>query len=378
MKNITFIITTLLLSILISSCGEDTPVINDADAFDAYLEEELTDQNIPALSVLIFEGETIKYEKYLGQSDVANNLALTQDDIFLMASVSKMVTGTALLQLYENGEFDLDDNINDYLPFNITVPNQPNSITFRMLLTHTSALKDGPNAELFYSYGTDSPLALKTYMEKYFVSGEEYYDADDNFYNYAPGSDYNYSNMASALIGVLVAEIANLDFKEYCKLNIFQPLGMSNTYWSLDAALQSNKTLVKPYNYNNGNFEAIQHYTFPDYPNGALRSTAQDMMKILAALSQNGTFNSHQLLKPNTVSEMLSSQIPSIDATMGLHAFLLDDDATIWGHNGSEDGVSTEVGFNTSNKVGVIVLTNLQDADVSEILLAAYNFGLKL
>jgi CubicO group peptidase (beta-lactamase class C family) len=370
MKKINFI----LLILIFLSCDKKV-TINNIDEFNSYLEEELINQEIPALAVLIYEGETIRYERYLGQSDIENNLELTQDDIFLMASVSKMVTGVALLQLYENGEFDLDENINDYLPFNITIPNQTVPITFRMLLTHTSSIEDGPNAELFYSYGEDSPLALKTYMEKYLLPNGEYYDESDNFYNYEPGTGYNYSNMASALIGVLVEEVTDENFRDYCRENIFQPLGMNDTYWSLNEALLSNKTLVNPYNED---VEAIEHYSFPDYPNGALRSTARDMMRILSALGQNGTFNNHQLLNENTVSEMLSIQIPSLDETMGLHAFLLDDENNIWGHNGSEQGVSSEVGFNKVNKVGVIVLSNSQDVDVSSILLEAYKIGVEL
>ena len=368
----------VLLVMLCLGCDDEPLDINDATAFDTYLEEEITRQNIPALSVLIFEGETIKYEKNLGKSDIENNQALTQDDIFLMASVSKLVTGIALLQLYENGEFNLDDKINDYLPFSIDVPNQSTPITFRMLLTHTSAIEDGPNSQLFYSYGEDSPIALETYMEKYLTPNGEYYDASDNFYNYEPGTKHDYSNMASALIGALVAEISNKDFKDYCQENIFQPLNMNNTYWSLDAALQSSKKLVKPYDYAGGEFEAIEHYTFPDYPNGALRSTARDMMKLLSALAQDGTSSNYELLTANTVNEMLSSQIPSLESTMGLHAFMLDATNNIWGHDGSEQGVSTEAGFNPSNNIGVVVLSNLQDVDVSEILLEAYQFGLKL
>lgn len=368
---------TLLLLLFVVSYQDETLEINSLEAFDDFLEEEMSEQDIPALSVLLFEGSSIKYEKYLGQSDIQNAKALTQDDIFLMASVSKMVTGVALLQLYEAGLFDLDDSINDYLPFSISVPNQSVAISFRMLLTHTSAIEDGPNAEIFYSYGKDSPLALKNYLEAYLVAGGEYYNASDNFYNQAPGVAHNYSNMASALIGVLVEEIAGQDFRSYCREHIFQPLNMDNTYWSLDAALQSNKTLVKPYEYSGGDFKAIEHYTFPDYPNGALRSTPRNMMQFLSALAQDGFSNNHQLLKASTVTEMLRQQIPNLDSSMGLHAFLLDEDNNLWGHDGSEQGVSTEVGFNPSTDMGVVVLSNKQDVDVSTILLEAYAFGLK-
>ncbi len=379
MKKYTFIWSiTVLFVILFPACDDEMLEINDVEGFNTYLEEEMEDQDIPALSVLIFEGETIKYEKYLGQSDIEKNKALTENDIFLMASVSKMVTGTAILQLYEEGKFSLDDDINNYLPFDVSVPKQTIPVTFRMLLTHTSAIEDGEAAGLFYSYGEDSPLALDVYMEKYLSTDGEYYDESDNFYNYAPGTKFNYSNMASALIGVLVEQISNKDFNEYCKENIFQPLNMDNTYWSLNEALNSSKTLVKPYDYIRGEFDPIEHYTFPDYPNGALRSTARDMMKFLSAIAHEGFSNNHQLLDANTVSEMLTPQIPDIDPTMGLHIFLVDDYPDFWGHNGGEQGVATEVGVNISNKVGAIVLCNQGDADVSDVLIEAYEFGLKL
>lgn len=378
MNKFHFIYTTLFI-LLFSNCGGNEPLdFTTIEEFEIYLEEEMNDQNIPALSVLIFEGETIKYEKYLGQSDVENNKALGQDDIFLLASVSKLVTATALLQLYEAGKLSLDDAINDYLPFDVSAPDQSTPITFRMLLTHTSAIADGEAAGLHYAYGEDSDLGLKAYMEKYLAPDGAYYDASDNYYNYAPGTKSNYSNMASALIGVLVAEIANQDFNAYCKDNIFQPLGMNNTYWSLEEALASNKTLVNPYDYIRGEFDLIQHYTFADYPNGALRSTARDMVKFLSALAQEGFSNNHQLLETNTVTEMLTPQIPDIDPSMGLMIYMLDESTNLWGHNGGEQGVATEVGFNPSNKIGAIVLANQGEVDVSELLIAAYLLGEQL
>ena len=96
------------------------------------------------------------------------------------------------------------------------------------------------------------------------------------------------------------------------------------------------------------------------------------------ALAQEGTSSGHELLKANTVSEMLTQLVSSGDDILGLHVFLFDEAANIWGHDGSEEGVSTEVGFNTSNDIGVIVLSNLQDVDVSSIFSEAYMLGLKL
>lgn len=369
-----------LISFLVSCSKSQTNSIEiDPKAdFDTFVEAQFVEQEMPGLSVLIFNEEAIQYEKNLGFSNIENNIALSENAIFLMASVSKMITGTAILQLYEQGKFDLDDPINDYLSFAVNVPNHSKAITFRMLLTHTSAIEDGPNAELFYSYGQDSPIGLKEYMQKYLVSNGEYYDAQDNFYDYEPGSQFNYSNIGSALMGVLVTEISGKDFKVYCRDHIFQPLNMNDTYWSLDAALQSGKTLVTPYEYENGTYEAIQHYTFADYPNGGLRSSARDLMKFLSALAQNGIYNDAQILNSGTVQEMLKLQIPSIDSTMGLHIFKMNTSENIWGHDGSEQGVTTDVGFSTSSKIGVLILTNLKDVDTEELFSQAYLLGSKL
>lgn len=377
MINIPKYLVLIIALFLYSSCDKDAAEINTASDMDTYLEGEVESQNLPALAVLIYEGESIKYESYLGYSDVENQQALEQDDMFLLASISKMVTGTALLQLYENGDIALDDPINDYLPFDVKVPDQTTAITFRMLLTHTSGINDGTNAGIFYSDGKDSDLSLGEYMEKYLKEAGELYDAEDNFYDYEPGTGYNYSNMATALIGHLVTEISGIDFNDYCSANIFQPLEMDKTYWSLTAALQSNNTIVKPYEYVSGDFEALEHYTFPDYPNGSLRATPRDMMHFSSALAQEGTFAGFQMLKEATVNEMLSLQIPNLDATQGLITFALEDLDNVWGHDGGEKGVSTILGFNPSNDIGVIVLTNLEDADVSSIFMEAYKFALK-
>ena len=300
------------------------------------------------------------------------------NDLFLLASVSKMVTATALLQLYDDGAFQLDDNINDHLPFSVSVPNENAPITFRMLLTHTSGIADGPALDGQYYYGEDSPVALDFFLENYLVPGGQFYSASENFHTFTPGTQHEYSNEGSALIAVLVEQIANQDFNAYCKQHIFQPLGMNSTFWRLDESLQSNNTIVRPYDLSGNQLEPIQHYTFTDYPNGGLRSTARDMHRFLSAFVQDGMSNDQQLLKAATVNSMLSPQIADIDDEVGLHAFVMNKSKNLWGHDGGEQGVSTIVAFNKETKVGAIVFSNQGDADLDEILVEAYKLGLKL
>ncbi|MBC8345768.1 MAG: beta-lactamase family protein [Candidatus Marinimicrobia bacterium] len=329
-------------------------------------------QDIPAMSVLIFDENQIINENYLGFSNIDDNVTLQTDHLFLLASVSKVITATALLQLYDDNEFALDDPINNYLPFNVTIPNYQEDITFRMLLTHTSAIADGSALDGQYYYGEDSPVALSSFLENYLVPNGTFYNANENFYDFQPGTDYEYSNVGNALIGLLVEEISGMDFNDYCKQNIFIPLGMTETFWRLDEISQ---TIVQPYIFN-GQYEGIQHYTFTDYPNGGLRSTARDLYKFLKAYLNNGNANNYQLLNQSTINEMLTLQIPSLNNTMGLHMYRLNASNELWGHDGSEQGVATIMAYNPNTKVGAIILTNQGDSDLEEILVESYKYGI--
>ncbi len=358
-----------------AKCNKDDIEINNTEDFKTYIQEEIEDQNIPALSVLVFNENNILYEDYFGTSQIQQDVSLQEDHLFLLASVSKVITATALLQLYDDGLFDLDDKINDYLSFNVSIPNHSTDITFRMLLTHTSAIADGSALDGQYYYGEDSPVALSDFLENYLSPSGNLYNANENFYDFNPGSQHEYSNTGNALIGLLVEQISGMNFNEYCKQNIFSPLGMINTAWRLDEISQ---TIVQPYNYSNGQYEAIDHYTFTDYPNGGLRSTSKDLFKFIRAFVQSGTSNNYQLLKAETIDAMITPQIPSIDNEVGLHLFLMNSDNNLWGHDGGEQGTATIMAFNPTTKVGAIILSNQGDAELDEILEEAYKLGLNL
>lgn len=364
-----FLITTF------SSCEENKVEINNTADFDAYIRDEMDLQNIPAAAVLIFKENEVLHESYLGKSNLQQGIALQGNHLFLLASVSKVVTATALLQLHEAGLFSLGDDVSDYLPFAVKHPNSATPITFQMLLTHTSGIADGNALDGQYYYGKDSPVALSFFLENYLVSGRKFYNASENFYNFEPGTRHEYSNTGNALIGLLVEEIAGVDFNTYCKQNIFAPLGMNNTHWRLDEISQ---TIVQPYNYARREYEEIQHYTFTDYPNGGLRSTATDMFTFLSAFVQGGKANNHQLLSQQTVEAMITPQIPALDNEVGLHLFLMGSVNNLWGHDGSEQGVATIVAFNPATKVGAIILTNQGNAELEDMLAEAYKFGLTL
>ena len=370
-----FMLCTMLT---LYSCAGEEVVIENASDFEEYLVDEMDIQDIPALSIHIFNDQQMLFERHLGFTNLEQNVALAQDHLFLLASVSKIVTGVALLQLYDQGLFDLDDPINDYLPFAVKSPYSAVDITFKMLLTHTSGIGDGAALDDQYYYNEDSPVELADFLQNYLTPGGSYYDEADNFHDFTPGEDFEYSNIGSALIGVLIESISGQPFDAYCKTNIFAPMGMNNSFWRLEEAFGANRTIVQPYEYAGGDFEAIPHYTFTDYPNGGLRANGSDLVKLVSALMQGGAFNNSRLLEQQTVQMMMGQGIETIDDEVGLHLFRMNRNPVLWGHDGGEEGVSTIIGFNPEDRIGVVILTNSGEADLDDMLIEAYKIGATL
>ena len=348
-------------------------IFSSVSSLENYIERQMEKGDIPALSILISENSNILYQKCFGMADIERHITLNKDHMFLIASISKVVTATALMQLYDKGYFDLDDPVNHYLGFNVKNPVYNDPITFRMLLTHTSSIADGSAMDDQYYYGKDSPVALKTYLKQYFTPGLKYYDDYENFYDYKPGEDFEYSNTGSTLIALLVESISGQDFNTYCREKIFKPLNMLNSHWKLSEI--NTREIVRPYDYD---LEPLEHYTFTDYPNGGLRTTANDLFKLMAVYVNQGSYNGYRLLKKDTVDMMLSPQIKAIDPSVGLHFFRMNKRYDLWGHDGGEEGVSTMMAFNRDKGIGVIILTNMSDVNLDDILVKAFQTGIEL
>ncbi|MCP4442228.1 MAG: beta-lactamase family protein [Aureispira sp.] len=364
------------LAISYSSCKKYE--ISSTEDFETCVKQVMKDQKIPAVAALVFQKDKILHEQYFGSADLEKNVALDAQHMFLIASISKTITATALMKLYEQDKFQLDDAISNHLPFTVEAPEHKSTpITFRMLLTHTSSIIDNSTAlDKQYYYGEDSPTSLKDFFEGYFTVNGQDYDAELNFSGKKPGTTHEYSNAASALIGVLVEQLSGKPFDSYCQQQIFTPLDMNNTSWRL-ANLDSS-LIVRPYLYEGGDYTAVPHYTFTDYPNGGLRTTAQDLFKFLSAYAQNGQYQNKTLLQPATISEIFSEQIPDVEAGVGLHWFLMDTNRDLWGHNGGEKGVSTNMVFHKGTQIGVIILSNGNDGSFDKLTGAIYDWALEL
>jgi CubicO group peptidase (beta-lactamase class C family) len=165
----------IALIILLSLCSLQALAQSSHQKIDQYFSSHMEEAKIIGLQVAsIGDGELVWRGSY-GVKEYGTTEAINDSTLFMMASCSKPVTSLGIMKLYDQGKLDLDDDINDYLPFRISHPNFPDEkITFRMLLAHTSSLRD--NWEVYDSLytlpeGGDSPLELQSFVRDYFSEG---------------------------------------------------------------------------------------------------------------------------------------------------------------------------------------------------------------
>lgn len=333
-----------------------TSGLAEAD-LDAAVTARLHEAHLPGLAACVVRGGAVAFCKGYGLADIAARRPITPDTPFLLASVSKVFTATALLQLWEHGGFDLDDDVSQASSFPIRYPGMKGPITYRRLLGHVAGVADSDAMNELYAYGEDPDLSLQQVIEGYFVPGGAYYDARKNFLPDPPGAVHSYSNMGYALLGYLAQVLAGQDFAAFCAESIFEPLGMKDTSWHL-ADFPKDGPAV-PYSWDGGSFQSYGQYTFADYPDGGLRSSARSVAAFLASQARGGELGGHRILASSTLSSMLDVAYPALDKTQGLGWYHREIGGDDWvGHMGIERGAYTEMFLRRRDGLGFVILTN--------------------
>ena len=331
----------------------NTPIIQQVDLIIQLL---MRLSKVPSISACVIKNNTIIWSKGYGLYDIENKKPTTNNTLYNIASISKTVTATAILQLYEKHLFNLDDDINNFLPFPVRHPQYPDiPITFRMLLSHLSGLSEDP--EEFYKYfpPDQCPIPLYPWIETYLSpQGNNYTDkiwSDD-----APGENFHYANIGFALIGYLVEIISGQSFHQYSKDNIFTPLKMYNTSYLLSLVNRSN--LAIPYYFQIYRYIPYGHYCYIGYPCGSIHTSVTEFSHFIIAHMNQGVYDGYQLLNATTIQLMHTVQYPNEDYGLGWTIWNNSNNEQFYGHTGGDYGVATSVTVRTSDNTAVIYFTN--------------------
>ena len=371
---------TLLLLITVFGCSDSNDSI---DILTDIASKYTAKNNPPGLSVtLIKDGKTFWTFNY-GYSNLSNKNPFDNSNIMNIGSISKTITATAILQLWEKGKIDIDSDVNRYLNFNVRNPNhQETPITIRQLLTHTSSIADSDAYAKSYQCGYPT-ISLYDWIQNYFKSDGIFFNEINNFHEWAPGKNYKYSNVAFGLLGLIVETVSQKSFNSYCQEHIFSPLQMVNSGWfrkDIDTLKQAKQyVLPSPNKEFNGfssnlidkkvdHFYELCNYSFYNYPDGLLKTSIQELTCFLNAIMNKGQFNDVKILKPSTIDQALQLQLNG-NNIQGLGWKSINfEEISFWGHSGRDPGIRTHMYFDPERKIGVILFQNNDDGSTIKLI----------
>ena len=180
-----YLISLLLFSFFAASIYGQKPLI------DSLINKEIQKLHVPGFEAVAIDNGKVTWIGYYGYQNVEKKIPVTKQTLFDIASCSKTLTAAALMQLYAEGKFKMDEDINSYLDFKVLNPNYPRTpITFRQLLRHRSSIDDNVDyLSQFWSVNKGDPtIPLNVFLKNYFSPQGTHYDKEKNFYHYPPNA----------------------------------------------------------------------------------------------------------------------------------------------------------------------------------------------
>lgn len=363
---------------------DNTALLVDQKYSDLDFDDNITllmkQAKIPSLSACIVKNDSVVWHNGYGFYNRLLRKKPSDDTVYMAGSVSKAVTATALMQLYEKGLFDLDDDVSDYLPFVLRNPSCPDVlITFRMLMSHQSSL---PNVTVttmkdLILFGIVCHLFPLQFpypaIEEYLVPGGRLYHESVWTNNY-PGEEFNYSNMGYLILEYLIEQLSGQSYDSYCKEHIFEPLSMYNTTFSFKDIKRKQRAV--PYLKRKGILVRIPFYDVPKSGAGGLVTSIDDLSHFLIAHMNNGVYENERILNESSVELMhtihaYNNNTGILDYYYGLGWMFFDMNGTIYqGHDGDTPGFSARMVYNENNKTGVIFLINRTRRNIEDLKLS--------
>jgi CubicO group peptidase (beta-lactamase class C family) len=270
----------------------------ELEAFlDGIMAVQLEANRVAGAVIAVVKDGKLFFAKGYGYADVKNRKPVIADrTMFRPGSVSKLLTWTAVMQLYEQGRIDLDADVNVYLKDFKIPATYPQPITMKHLLAHTPGFEERVAGALAKSAADLMPLGnfLATHMPSRVRR---------------PGIFSSYSNYGTMLAGYIVEVVSGIPFPTYIERNIFEPLGMRNSTFREPLPAGFLPDMSAGYTYEDGAFQAHEfELSNGGSPAGALSASATDMAKFMIAHLQNGRYEDRRILKEET-SEFMHSRL---------------------------------------------------------------------
>ena len=356
--------TILLLTVCIAGCssaptrpesigrGDYTKV---AEYVAALIRHEMKKRDVTGLSIALVDDQRVVWAEGFGYSDKAGKVPASPETVYRAGSISKLFTATAAMRLAERGGLDIDRPLGDCLPgfsirtrFTDTAP-----ITPRSIMTHHSGLP----SDYLKGMWTRNPDPLTRVADR----------LKDEYAANPPGTVFSYSNLGVTLLGAAVGKVAGRDFASHVRDEILLPLGMSRSSFSTVV----DRTPLAAKGYRKG--AEAEEPPLRDVPAGGLNASVLDLSRFVRMVFADGKAGDRQIIKPETLAEMLRPQntdIPlDLDFRVGLGWMLwglgdidIRNGGPVAHHAGATLLFHGQLIVLPERKLGVVVLANSDTA----------------
>jgi len=330
---------------------------------DDFFDRNMEELDIPGAAVVVVQDGEILFIKGYGFADLERQIPVDPTQtVMRVASVSKLFTATAAMQLVEQGLLDLDTDVNLYLTALKIPADYAEPVTLRQLLTHTAGFEDRFIGIHTLDADKFNPLGefLKGNIPKRVLE---------------PGSIHSYSNFSYALAGLLVEEISGVPFAQYVDENLFQPLGMSRSTFEQPVPAELAPDLAVGYFVTDGTYEAGNYLYEKESPAGAMSTTAADMARFMIAHLQEGRYEDVRILERGTAQQMHAQQFTHHPELPGLGLAFKErfvNGERLIGHGGDIGTYSAQMILHPEDNLGFFVVYNVFSDALRERLIAAF------
>lgn len=318
-----------------------------AQALERFIDREVADKGLPALSIALIDDQSIVWAKGFGHAQPKHKVPATAETVYRVGSVSKLFTDIGIMQLVERGVLDLDAPVTRYLPAFKPVNPFDKPITLRQLMAHRSGLVREPPVGHYFD-PTDPTLSQTVAS----LNGTRLV--------YAPETRIKYSNAAIATVGYVLEQTQREPFARYLRRAVLDPLGLKKSGFEPTPALTKDLAAAFMWTVEGRTFDAP---TFPlgMAPAGSMYSTVLDLGRFASVLLAGGRGPNGAVLKPETIQQMWTPQsAPGGEKRgfgIGFHLTELDGRRRV-GHGGAVYGFATELDILPEEKVGAVVIAS--------------------
>jgi len=329
-----------------------------------YIFKKMSDQGIVGLSIATLKDRKPDYKHAFGFRNFVKGTSATPNTIYCIGSLTKAFTASAIMQLSEKGALNLDDPVAKYLPLELTAMGEP--VLIKHVLSHSSGLSALGYAEATLTAITDfsdqwlpisSPEDLMVFM-----------NGSDEWALARPGERYAYLNEGYILLGSIIKAVSGVEYADYVKKNVLEPLGMKrSTYYEHD--IIQDKDVATPYVSGENGEKVETRYPYGQMiADGGLMSNVMDMTRFLQMFMSKGDPETLKVLSDESIKTMTTKKIKTSDIPLGsagdrYYAYGFRVKSGFFGHNlvyhsGSVFGSSAYMGFIPEMGVGVVIMAS--------------------